>query len=142
MQARTLIALKVLNPLWSESDLRMAERAKQKYEVPQQLEVDAGYILTGSDCWIHCCPGDLNAAPIAEAVDDECREAVRIWMEEKRPAAIEQIRQALKNLDSYKNREDRERLMAMGRAYGLIGTTAATAEPAADKSKKKAEPTA
>ena len=120
----------VMNPLWSQRDSDAARRAGKTYDVPPQIEVGAGFMLDDPQAWIHCCPGELNSAPIAEPFDDECREAVRVWMEEKRPEAIKLIAAQLDQIDTLKNPEDKKRLLAMGKAYGLLG----------DKKKPKAEP--
>lgn len=134
MKCKFLNPLKVSNPAWSEKDRSDARDAGRKYDVPERVEVDAGYEVEDPQAWIHCCPGDLNSAPIAEPSDDECRDAVRVWMEEKRPAAIKAIAAQLEQIDQLKNPEDRARLLAMGQAYGLVGFAAAS-----DSKKSKAE---
>lgn len=133
MQAKTIVPVTIRNPLWNEEEYHAAKDAGREYSTTSTLEVDPGYVLDGPDAWIHCCPGDLNSPAIAEPLDDECREKVRVWMEVKRPAAIEQIRQNLKNIEHFKNPDDKARLLAMGRAYGLIGPE----QPAAGKAPKK-----
>lgn len=133
MKCRLLRDQILLNPMFSDRDRKLAEESGLPYEVPRTFEVGAGYVIEDPQAWIHCCPGDLNAPPIAEAADDECAEAVRVWMEEKRPAAIAQIKAQLDNIQFVKNPDDKERLLAMGRAYGLIGS---------DKPKKAAKPAA
>lgn len=149
MRCRTLVPVKIRNPLWNESAAAAARQSGAAYVEPSTLDVDAGYELSGPDCWIHCCPGDLNAPPIAEPLDDECREAVRVWMQDRRPRALEEIKNALQSLHAIKDPEHRKRLQAMGVAYGLLpgapeegatppkppkptkpSNTAATAEPA------------
>lgn len=121
MRIRYINAMLVTNPAWSEADKYAARDAGKPYGVPPLIEVDPGYEIEDPLAWIHCCPGDLNSAPIAEPVDDSCREAVRVWMEVKRPIAILQIKSQLEQIDMIKNPEDRKRLLAMGEAYGLIG---------------------
>ena len=121
MKARLLKETRLVNPLYSERDARLAMETGVPYDIPSTFEVSAGWVLDDPQAWIHCCPGDLNSPPIAEPVDAECREAVRVWMEEKRPLAIAQIKAQIDQIEFIKNPEDRDRLMAMGRAYGLIG---------------------
>ena len=121
MRIRFINAMLVTNPAWSEADMHAAQDRREKYAVPALIDVDPGYEIADPLAWIHCCPGDLNSAPIAQPVDDECREAVRVWMEEKRPAAIAAIKAQLEQIDMLTNREDRKRLLAMGEAYGLTG---------------------
>jgi len=120
----------ILNPLWSQADSDAAKRAGVHYFVPQEIEVAAGYVVDDPQAWMHCCPGEMNSAPIAESGDEECFAAVKLWMEEKRPAAIKLIAAQLDQIDSLKNPEDKRRLLAMGRAYGLIGKS--KEKPAAD----------
>jgi hypothetical protein len=122
MKCRLLKDTRLVNPLYSERDARLAVETGVPYNIPSTFEVTAGWILDDPQAWIHCCPGDLNSPPIAEAVDDECREAVRVWMEEKRPLAIAQIKAQIDQIEFIKNPEDRARLLEMGRAYGLIGS--------------------
>jgi hypothetical protein len=122
MRCRFLKPVKVLNPVFSERDKHRAEERGEKYDTPQWIEMSTGYEVNDPQAWIHCCPGEGNSAPIAEAVDDECKDAVRVWMEEKRPAAIAQIKAQIEQIDMIKHPKDRERLLALGRAYGLIGT--------------------
>lgn len=124
MKATLITPQKVLNPLWNQAEQLTATRAGKQYPVPQWIDVDAGYVLTGDDCWIHCCPGDTNAPPIAEPADAECAARVREFMAKQRPEGIAQIKQALENLSAYKNPDDKARLMQLGRAYGLIGPQA------------------
>lgn len=125
MRATLLVESQIRNPVWNEAAAKAASDSGREYDVPALVSVAPGFVLEGDDCWIHCCPGDMNAQPIAEPACDACREAVRVWMETRRPAAIESIRNALANLSSFKNPQDRDRLTAMGRAYGLIGGEAA-----------------
>jgi hypothetical protein len=113
----------VTNPAWSEADMHTARDAGKPYDIPPRIDVAAGYEVEDFQAWINCCPGDLNSAPLAEPADDECREAVRVWMEVKRPAAIAQIKAQLDQIDTIKNPIDRKRLLAMGEAYGLIGNS-------------------
>jgi hypothetical protein len=122
MRAKFLAALLVGNPVFSQNERDEARRNGLSYSIPEQIEVEAGYEIEDPQVWVHCCPGDLNSAPIAVAVDDECKEAVRVWMEEKRPLAIAQIKAQLEQINMIKNAEDKDRLLAMGEAYGLIGT--------------------
>lgn len=129
MKCKFLNALAIMNPLWSQVDSEAARRAGKPYAIPQQIEVGAGYIAEDPQAWIHCCPGDLNSAPIAEPADEECVEAVRVWMEEKRPEAIKLIAAQLDQIDTLKDPEDKKRLLAMGKAYGLLGDKK---KPAAD----------
>lgn len=124
MKATLITVQQVRNPLWNETEAAQARLTNQKYPHSDLIEVGPGYVLDDPDCWIHCCPGELNAPPIAEPADDECREAVRYWMEQKRPVAIQQIRVALANIEHIRNPDDKKRLLAMGRAYGLIGADA------------------
>jgi len=110
----------LINPLF---DSRAAAAAKAKgvpYDVPRTIEVAAGYVVEDPQAWIHCCPGDLNSPPIAEPADEECLEAVRVWMEEKRPLAIAQIKAQVEQIELLTNADDKKRLLAMGKAYGLI----------------------
>lgn len=132
MKCRFLVDVKIMNPAWSQKDANAAADAKVPYNVPQQFEVSAGYQVEDPQAWIHCCPGDLNSAPIAEPADEECAAAVKEWMEVKRPAAIQQIKAQLDQIEFIKHPEDKQRLLAMGKAYGLIGASA-------EKKSKKAE---
>lgn len=95
------------------------------------IEVEAGYEFEDHQAWIHCCPGDLNAPPRAEPVDDECRAKVHEWMTVHRPAGIQVIKAQLEQIDLIKDPKDRERLLAMGKAYGLIGSDAKKQKAAA-----------
>ncbi len=128
MKCRLLRPTMIFNPLWSEAESRKASEKGVPYEVPMEIEVAAGFELSDGQAWIHCCPGDLNAPPIAEPADDECVAAVRDWMENKRPAAIAAIKAQLDQIDKITNPEDKKRLLAMGKAYGLIGERKAASE--------------
>lgn len=134
MKCKLLRPTLVMNPVWSEAEAREASAKGVPYLVPAEVEVAAGYELSGDQAWIHCCPGDLNAPPIAEPSDAECVEAVRVWMEVKRPAAIAAIKAQLDQIDKVTNPDDKKRLLAMGKAYGLIGDKKAAAAPEAPKS--------
>lgn len=136
MRATTLVPVKIENPAWNETDFHAARKTGQAYPVPAQIEVDPGFELSGKLVWMHCCPGHHNSAPIAEPADDECRNAVRDWMEKRRPAAIEQIRNALKNVHLLKNPDDQKRIRTLARSYGLTGESA-PAEQSAPKIAKK-----
>lgn len=120
MKCKLLAATLIANPLWSQAALDKARSMRVPYTVPPEIEVSAGYVLTDPNAWVHCCPGDLNAPAIAEPADDECVAAVREWMEVKRPAAIAAIAAQLEQIDMITNAEDKKRLMAMGKAYGLL----------------------
>jgi hypothetical protein len=121
MRCRFIVPVKVLNPQWSENDFHAARDRGEKYTIPQWLDTDPGYEIEGPDAWLHCCPGEMNSAPRAEAVDDECKEAVRVWMEDKRPGQILLIKAQLEQIDKITNPQDKARLLEMGKAYGLIG---------------------
>lgn len=128
MKCRLIRPTMIFNPLWSEAEARKASAKGVPYEVPMEIEVGAGFELSDDQAWIHCCPGDMNAPPIAEPADDDCVEAVRVWMEVKRPAAIAAIKAQLDQIDKITNQEDKKRLLAMGKAYGLIGEKKAAPE--------------
>jgi hypothetical protein len=130
MRCALLASTRISNPLFNRAEFDRARQESRKYLVPEQIEVGAGFQLEGEDAWIHCCPGDFNADPIAEPVDDECREKVREWMEEKRPLAIAQIRAQLDQIDLITDPRDKQHLLAMARSYGLIS----------DKAKPPAKP--
>lgn len=121
MKCKLLAATLIANPLWSQAALDKARSMRVPYTVPPEIEVAAGYVLTDPNAWVHCCPGDLNAPPIAEPADEECVVAVREWMEVKRPVAIAAIAAQLEQIEMIKNPEDKKRLLAMGKAYGLLG---------------------
>lgn len=120
MRCRLLNDALVTNPLYSELEERFAIDSGGSYDTPRQLAVSAGYVIDHPDAWVHCCPGVMNAKPIAEPADDECSAKVRIWMEEKRPAALKQIASQLEQLDTLKDPADRRRLTELARAYGLL----------------------
>jgi hypothetical protein len=121
MKCRFLVPTKPLNPAWSQKDFFAAQDAGVPYNVPRHLSFAAGYTVEDPNAWIHCCPGDMNSAPIAEPVDDECRAKVKEWMEIHRPAGIAQIKAQLEQIDLLTNDDDKGRLLALGRDYGLIG---------------------
>jgi hypothetical protein len=142
MKCKFLKPMQVVNPMWSDADASAAARAKIPYHVPQLIDVGAGFEVEDPQAWIHCCPGEFNAPAIAVAADDECREAVRVWMEEKRPKQIALIKAQVEQINMIKDPRDRQHLMAMAEAYGLLpGRKAAdvpaaspeTASPAADE---------
>lgn len=137
MKCRLLNAMRIMNPAWSEAAANEAKAKGEKYNIPFEIDVAAGFEISDPQAWIHCCPGDLNAPPIAEPADAECVEAVRVWMEEKRPAAIAAIKAQLDQIDKVTNPEDKKRLLAMGKAYGLLGDKkqAAPAAPAPEAPK-------
>jgi hypothetical protein len=120
MKCRFLNAVVVANPTFSHHAFEAARDAGTPYDVPRQVTVEAGFIIEDPQAWIHCCPGDSNADPIAEPVDDECREAVRVWMTEKRPAGIAAIKAQLDQIDLIQDEGHRNRLKQLGRAYGLL----------------------
>lgn len=122
MRIRYLNPMRLLNPAWSQAAADRAADEGVAYDVPQFLEFKSGFEIDDPQAWIHCCPGDMNSAPIAEPVDDECRAEVKKWMEVYRPAGIAAIKAQLEQIDSLTNPQDRRRLMDLGRAYGLIGT--------------------
>lgn len=125
MKCRLLSVTQVLNPLWSDAAQGAARDAGRPYDVPTFVEVGAGYIIDHPQAYFHCCPGDMNAPAIAEPVDDECREATRIWMEVNRPAGIAAIRAQYEQIDFITSEIDKTRLKALARAYGLIPDAAA-----------------
>lgn len=128
MRARLIVdGVEVQNPAWSSADAKTQGR---KYKQPRFLKVKAGYVLTGKDCWQHCCPGAGNAAPIAEPIDDECREAVRVWMEDKRPAKIQEIRVAVENLDAVTDADARKHILHLGVCYGICDADGFVIPPA------------
>ena len=120
MKAKLLFETLLVNALYSRSDADAAKAAGRPYDLTPQILVGAGYVLDDPQSWIHCCPGDTNSSPIAEPIDDECREAVRVWMEEKRPAGIAAIKAQLDQIDMIKDEGHRKRLKELGRAYGLL----------------------
>jgi hypothetical protein len=123
MKCRLIAATLLLNAEYSRAAAQAAKDAGKPYDVPVQIEVEPGYVMDHPDVWIHCCPGDLNSDPIAEPVDDECREAVRVWMNEKRPAAIASIKAQLDQIDLIKDEGHRNRLKQLARAYGVLPGT-------------------
>jgi len=58
-----------------------------------------GHLMDDPHCWIHCVPGYMNAPPIAEPVDDECRARVARWME-TRSAKLDGLRAMVRNKDN------------------------------------------
>jgi hypothetical protein len=122
MKCRFFAAILVVNPAWSQKAANDAADAGVPYTVPQQVEFGPGYVAEDPQAWIHCCPGDGNTPPIAEPADEECIKAVRDWMEVKRPAGIAQIKAQLEQIDLLTNKADKDRLLELGRAYGLIGS--------------------
>lgn len=120
MKCRLLKPTMILNPAFSEADAVAAIERKETYEVPREVEVDAGYEIEDPRAWIHCCPGVLNSAPIAEPADAECTAKVKEFMEVQRPQAIAQIKAQLDQIESFKDPEHKKRLLALGKAYGLL----------------------
>lgn len=131
MKCRFLVAVRPQNPAWSQAAADAAADRGEEYVVPQRLEFGPGYTIEDPQAWIHCCPGDGNSPAIAEPVDDECREAVRKWMEVYRPAGIAQLKAQFEQIDLLKNPEDRRRLMDLARAYGLLPSNKPKSEVAA-----------
>lgn len=125
MKCRFLKTVRILNPAWSQAAANAAADAGQVYDVSQTLAFGPGYITEDPQAWIHCCPGDMNTAPIAEPADEQCAAAVRQWMEKQRPAGIAQLKAQLDQIDLLQNPADKQRLLDLGRAYGLIGATKA-----------------
>jgi hypothetical protein len=130
MKCRFLSAVRILNPAWSQAAANAATDAGTVYDVSQTLEFAPGYVVEDPQAWIHCCPGEMNAPPIAEPADEQCAAAVREWMEKQRPAGIAQLKAQLDQIDLLQNPADKQRLLDLGRAYGLIATkTPAAASP-------------
>lgn len=120
MKCKFIKPMKLQNPMWSDADASAAARAKVPYHVPQQINVEAGFVIEDDQAWIHCCPGEFNAPAIAVPADDECIEAVRVWMEEKRPKQIALIKAQVEQIHMIKDPRDKQHLLAMAEAYGLL----------------------
>ena len=120
MKCKFLKPMRVTNPMWSDADASAAARAQMPYHVPQLIDVGAEFEVEDPQAWIHCCPGEFNAPAIATPADDECREAVRVWMEEKRPKQIALIKAQVEQISMIKETRDRQHLLAMAEAYGLL----------------------
>jgi hypothetical protein len=121
MKCKFLIPTQPVNPAYSQAAANAAAEAGVPYDVPQRLSFGPGLIVDDPQAWIHCCPGDMNKPPIAEPADDACRAKVAEWMTVNRPAGIAQIKAQLEQIDLLTNDDDKGRLLALGRAYGLIG---------------------
>ena len=122
MKCRFLSALSLVNPAWSEQAQNAVRDAGVPYSVPSQVQVGAGFEVEDPQAWMHCCPGSHNAPPIAEPADDECAEAVRVFMTQTRPLGICAIQAQLDQLDKLTNAEDREAVKNLARSYGLVPT--------------------
>lgn len=120
MKCKFLKPMRVMNPVWSDADASAAARVQMPYHVPQLIDVGAGFEVEDPQAWIHCCPGEFNSPAIATPADDECREAVRVWMEEKRPKQIALIKAQVEQINMIKEPRDRQHLLAMAEAYGLL----------------------
>lgn len=122
MKCRFLIATKPLNHEWSQEAFDAARDAGTTYDVPRHLSFGPGYEKEDPLAWIHCCPGEMNAPAIAEPADDECRAKVKVWMEVNRPQGIATLKAQLDQIELITDERDKKHLLALGRAYGLIGT--------------------
>lgn len=119
MKAKLLQDSLIVNPLYNRREARRAANDGKEYPHPQQIEVAAGFVLTDSDCWVHCCPGYMNATPIAEPADDECREAVQTFLKKTRPQLLQRIRDLYENIHSVKDADLRRHIEAQAQAYGI-----------------------
>ena len=120
MKARLISPQRSVNPAFSSKEKRAVESHGKSYNVPMYLELPEGFEVEGSQVWGLCCPGHMNAAPVAEPVDDECKERVKKWMTTERPRQLEQIRQMAQpeNLKRLK-KEAKQHVLDLVRAYGL-----------------------
>jgi len=120
MKCKFLKPMRLVNPLWSDADAAAAGRAQLPYHVPRLIDVGAGFEVDDPQAWIHCCPGEFNSPAIATPSDDECREAVRVWMEEMRPKQIAVIKAQVEQINMIKDPRDKQHLQAMAEAYGRL----------------------
>ena len=118
MKARSITSVRILNPAYSAAAHRRALDAGEPYDQPREIEAAAGYVVDHRDAWILCCPGYMNADPQFEPADDECRAAVKQWMEEKRPSEIANIQNMLNNLKQFPE-DQQKHIASLAKAYGL-----------------------
>lgn len=121
MKCRLKQQADVPNPLYDLKIHRAAVRNGRTYPHRPTMTVDAGYVLSGANVWIHCCPGLYNAEPIAVPVDDECRTAVIEFMLKTRPARLLELAQVYENRHLISDREIREDIERQAVSVGLIG---------------------
>ena len=122
MKARYIQEARAVNPAFSNKAKREAAAKGETYDVSPYMQIPVGFEEEGPLCWTHCVPGHMNAPPVCEPADDECKERVRKWMEEQRPLELERIRQMAQpeNLKRL-NKNTRGYVEELAEAYGLIG---------------------
>ena len=136
MKAELIVDGKARNPLYSPSEHAAAQKRGEDYPFERLMVVPAGTVIEDQNAWLHCVPGEMNAPAKAKPVDDECREKVRDWMEEKRPIELEKIR-LMARPDNLKrmSKKAREHVKDLAEAYGLADVK----EPVIESEKAKAK---
>jgi len=114
-----LVAGKVLNPRYNAAAHRTALNEGEDYDVSREVDVDAGFVHSGPDAWVLCCPGHMNSKPVCEPGDDKTAKRVKRWMEDERPAEIANIQQLVNNVDSIKDPAEKKHIGELAKAYGL-----------------------
>lgn len=93
MKAVLLVDKTGSNPGYNRDAARAARRAGKEYNVKPKIVYRAGTEIEHPHCWIHCC----TAVPTMKPADEECREAVRRFLENpQRQAQLAQLRQMAK----------------------------------------------
>lgn len=131
MQCKLLRPGRTPNPAFDRAEMINARRAGKQYDEPRDIELPAGTVIDDPQAWMHCCPGVENSEPIAEPVDDECRDRVRHFMQEVRPGRLKQLKM-LAGLPrkSFKSDKQYEWIQHLARTYGLVDGEPSPVSPA------------
>lgn len=130
MKCKFLKPVQIANPLFSVDEFEKQQRlnagkpAGDRTEYPHSpsIDVEEGYELEHPQAWMHCCPGLMNAQPIAEPADEECKAKTLGWLQETRPQKLAQLKQMYEQRHKFKDATVRESIEQQAVAYGIVGS--------------------
>ena len=116
MKCKLIVDVQGLNPSFDPVAMQAAHAAGEIYEEPHTITIPAGTEIDDPQCHLLCRPGHMNAPPVAEPIDEACKQKVAEYYA-RRPAALAQIRAMLKHPP--KDKKARAHLMQLAQAYNV-----------------------